>query len=61
MLDNKDRAEIMAMLAEAKKELRKEIWDASNRNHDDKNCIKTDVSDNTDAIMELAEIVGGGE
>lgn len=54
-----DKAEIMKMLADVKKELRKEIWDASNRDHEDKQDIKTDVSDNTDAIMELAEIIGG--
>lgn len=59
MLSSEDRAEVMKMVAEAKEELRKEIWDASNRNHDDKNGIKTDVADNTDAIIELAEIVGG--
>lgn len=59
MLDNRDRAEIMKMLAEVKKELRKEIWDASNRNHSDKAGMKNDTADNTDAILELAELLGG--
>ena len=58
-MDNQTRAEVMKLIADAKRELRKEIWDALNRNHDDKAGIKTDVTDNTDAIIELAEIVGG--
>lgn len=59
MLDNRDIAEIKKMLAELKAELRKEMWDASNRNHEDKDGIKIDVADNTDAIIELAELIGG--
>lgn len=56
-MTNEDRKEIMHLLNELKKELRAEIWEASNRNHDDKNGIKSDVSDNTEAILELSELI----
>lgn len=59
MLSNEDRAEVMKMIAEAKEEMRREVWDASNRNHEDKGEMKQNTADNTDAILELADIIGG--
>ena len=44
MLSNDDRAAIMQMIAEAKQELRHEIWDASNRNHSEKQSMKNDTA-----------------
>lgn len=46
------------MIADAKRELRAELYDALERNFADKTNVKTDVADNTDAIIELAELVG---
>jgi len=43
MLSKQDRAEVMKLLADVKKELRKEIWDASNRNHEDKIQMKSNT------------------
>ena len=40
MLSNEDRAEVMKMIAEAKEEIRREVWDASSRNHEDKQNMK---------------------
>ena len=59
MLSKEDRKEIMKMLADVKKELRSEFSHESNSNYEDKASIRTDVADNTDAIIELAELLGG--
>lgn len=57
-MDNQLRAEVMELIANAKAELRSEFNDASNRNFEDKGGIKSDVADNTDAIIELAGMIG---
>jgi len=58
-MTNDDRYEVMKMIKQAKDELRREFWDESNKNWADKAETKENVNDNTDAILELAEIVGG--
>ena len=57
-LSPKDRQEIMMMIANAKMELRNELWDDSNKHSDQSNFTRQDVSDVTDAVLELGDIIG---
>lgn len=61
MLDNHDKNEIMKMMKQLKEELRAEFNANSNTHSNTENVTNVNVDDNTNAILELAEIVGGGE
>lgn len=58
-MTNKDKAEVMKLIADAKRELRAEFNDFSNRNFEDKQTLANNILDNMDAILELGDIVGG--
>jgi len=60
-MTSEDRAEVMKMIKEAKDEIRNYIRDNSNIHSGIEANTDQNVSDNTDAILELAEIIGGGE
>lgn len=53
-----DKQWIMMSIANAKMELRNELWDDSNKHSDQSSKTRVDVSDNTDAILEIGDIVG---
>lgn len=57
MLDNRDKAFIMRMIAEAKQELRCENWDASNRNHADKQGMK-EGTEAAQSIIDYNTMIG---
>jgi len=59
MLSKNDVAEISKMINEAKKDLRNEFRNNSNTHSTTEVETKSDVNDNTEAILELSEIIGG--
>lgn len=46
------------MIAQAKKELRSEIWEDSNKHYDQRVENTNSIEDNTDAILEIGDLVG---